>query len=394
MKRTLLRDQLVKGESFGAVNDYNGRSFLTEPSASITCRRMKEWLESLYHMKFAGNTLDLWVYALGSAIVVFLVLSLLFAVLGRRLKSLSQRTHTIADDLLSAMLESTKTLALLVASVWAGAQILDLGVMEAPLDFSLMIAVVLQFAIWGNRMVSAYIAFYTDARREENPGAVSVVHGLSFLVRLVIWSIALLLIFDNLGYNITALVAGLGIGGIAVGLALQNILGDLFASLSIVLDKPFVIGDFIIVGELMGGVEKIGLKTTRVRSLSGEQLIFSNSDLLSSRVRNFKRMQERRVPFGFGVVYQTAPEQLEEVPSMIRRIIESQDGTRFDRAHFKGFGESSYDFEVVYYINTPDYNAYMDVQQAINLGICRGFAERGIEFAYPTRTLYLNREEA
>jgi small-conductance mechanosensitive channel len=186
------------------------------------------------------------------------------------------------------------------------------------------------------------------------------------------------------------LVAGLGIGGIAVALALQNVLGDLFASLSIILDKPFVLGDFIIVGDLLGVVEKIGLKTTRVRSLSGEQLIFANSDLLSSRIRNFKRMQERRIAFGFGVLYQTKPEQLEAIPGMVKGIIEGQENARFDRAHFKGFGESAYDFEVVYFLNTPDYVAYMDCQQAINLGICRGLAERGVEFAYPTRTIYLH----
>ena len=156
----------------------------------------------------------------------------------------------------------------------------------------------------------------------------------------MIWALALLLVVDNLGYHVTALVAGLGVSGIAVALALQNILGDLFASLSIVLDKPFVIGDFIIVGDLLGVVERIGLKTTRVRSLSGEQLIFSNSDLLSSRIRNFKRMDERQVAFGFGVLYQTTPGQLESIPPMVREVIESTEGTRFDRVHFKSFGDS------------------------------------------------------
>jgi small-conductance mechanosensitive channel len=171
----------------------------------------------------------------------------------------------------------------------------------------------------------------------------------------------------------------------------QNILGDLFASLSIVLDKPFVVRDFIIVDEHLGEVEKIGIKTTRLRSLSGDQLIFSNSDLLNSRVRNFKRMYERRVPFTFGVIYQTTPEQLEAIPPMVKRIIEEIDNTRFDRAHFKNFGESSYDFEVVYFVVSPDYNVYMDIQQKINLGLCRGFAAAGIEFAYPTRTLFVTR---
>jgi small-conductance mechanosensitive channel len=143
---------------------------------------------------------------------------------------------------------------------------------------------------------------------------------------------------------------------------------------------------------MMVVVEKIGLKTTRIRSLSGEQLIFSNSDLLNSRIRNFKRMQERRVPFGFGVTYQTTPEKLEAIPPLVQSIIEKIEGLRFDRAHFKGFGESSYDFEVVYYINTPDYNAFMDAQQKINLALCRGFADLKIDFAYPTRTLYMQRE--
>ncbi|MDP4645196.1 MAG: mechanosensitive ion channel family protein [Opitutales bacterium] len=215
---------------------------------------------------------------------------------------------------------------------------------------------------------------------------------MSFIARLIIWAIALLLVVDNLGYDVTALVAGLGITGIAVALALQNILGDLFASLSIVLDKPFVIGDFIIVGDLLGVVERIGLKTTRVRSLSGEQLIFSNSDLLSSRVRNFKQMQERRIAFSIGVIYQTTPDQLEAIPPKIKEIVEDVENARFDRAHFKGFGDSSYDFEIVYYVLLADYLVYMDIQQNINLAICRWFAEEGIEFAYPTRTLHINRE--
>tara|TARA_B100001971_G_C18258786_1_gene584685 strand:+ start:2480 stop:3577 length:1098 start_codon:yes stop_codon:yes gene_type:complete len=354
---------------------------------------MTVWLDKIYHIEIAGNGLDHWIYALGTIFVLFLSLKLLFGVLKRRISSLSKRTSTIADDLLASALESTKSFVLFTAAVWGGARFLDSGEFDMYLDFALLIAVVLQAAIWANRMVSTYITFYTDARRDENPGAVSVVQGVSFLVRLVIWSVALLLVVDNLGYDVTALFAGLGIGGIAVALALQNILGDLFASLSIVLDKPFVIGDFIIVGNLMGVVEKIGLKTTRLRSLSGEQLIFSNTDLLSSRVRNYKRMQERRVPFEFGVIYQTTPDQLEAIPAMVKSIVESVEGLRFDRAHFKSFGASSYDFEVVYYINTPDFNAYMDAQQKINLALCRQFAEHGIDFAYPTRTIFINREE-
>src|SRR5690606_319662 len=187
----------------------------------------------------------------------------------------------------------------------------------------------------------------------------------------------------------TALIASLGVGGIAVALAAQNILGDLFSSLSIMFDKPFVVGDFIIVGEELGTVEKIGLKTTRVRSLHGEQLIFSNTDLLNSRIRNFKRMYQRRIVFSIGITYEPPYEKLKEVASMLRAIVQAHDLVRFDRAHFKGFGDSSLDFEVVYWVLDSDFNKYMDIQQAINLEIFRRFEEQGIAFAYPVRTVHL-----
>jgi small-conductance mechanosensitive channel len=200
------------------------------------------------------------------------------------------------------------------------------------------------------------------------------------------------LVLDNLGFNITTLVAGLGIGGIAVALALQNILGDLFASLSIVLDKPFVIGDFIIIDNYLGTIEHIGLKTTRIRSLSGEQLVFSNTDLLQSRIRNFKRMFERRVVFSIGVTYQTSADKLAKIPKMIKDIVESKDPVRFDRSHFKDYGDFSLNFETVYWVKSPEYNVYMDIQQAINLELYSKFEAEGIEFAYPTQTLFVTKE--
>jgi small-conductance mechanosensitive channel len=172
------------------------------------------------------------------------------------------------------------------------------------------------------------------------------------------------------------------------------VLGDLFASLSIVLDKPFVIGDFIIVGDHMGSVERVGLKTTRVRSLSGEQLVFSNSDLLNSRIRNYKRMFERRVGFTVGVTYQTPPDLLERAPGIIREIIEAEEGVRFDRSHFMQFADSSLNIETVYYVLSPDYNTYMDVHQRIGLAVFRRFGEEGLDFAYPTQTVFLEQTAA
>jgi small-conductance mechanosensitive channel len=182
-------------------------------------------------------------------------------------------------------------------------------------------------------------------------------------------------------------VASLGIGGIAVALAVQNILGDLFASLSITLDKPFSIGDFIVVGDFQGDVEDIGLKSTRVRSLSGEELVFANTDLLNSRIRNYKKLQERRIVFTVGVVYNTPSGKLEKIPGMLEEIIKPIPDTRFDRAHFKTLGDYSLDFEVVYYVLVPEYATYLDIQQRINLTIYKQFEDEGIEFAYPTQTV-------
>jgi small-conductance mechanosensitive channel len=199
---------------------------------------------------------------------------------------------------------------------------------------------------------------------------------------------------DNIpGVQVDTLIASLGIGGIAVALALQNILGDLFASLSITLDKPFVIGDFIIVDELMGEVERIGLKSTRLRSLSGEQLVFANADLLSSRIRNFKHMERRRASFKLGVTYATPPEKLARIPSLVQEIIQAQAQVTLDRVHFKEMGEFALIFEIVYYMEMPDYKLYMDTQETINLAICQRFAEEGIEFAYPTQTVFLKKPE-
>jgi small-conductance mechanosensitive channel len=197
------------------------------------------------------------------------------------------------------------------------------------------------------------------------------------------------LILANLGVEISTLVASLGVGGIAVALAAQNVLGDLFASLSIILDRPFEVGDFIVVGPQRGTVERIGLKTTRVRSLDGEQIVFGNADLLTSRVQNFKHLQERRVLLRFGVLYSSPAEAVAKVPGVVQRIIEAQENLRFERAHFSGFGASSLDFEVVYWCLSPDYVRFMDLQQAVNLALLQAVRTEGLDFAFPTQSLHL-----
>ena len=233
--------------------------------------------------------------------------------------------------------------------------------------------------------------FETNKKKSQVKNAVSLI---KFIARSIIWSIALLLCVENIGIDITALVAGLGIGGIAIALAAQNILSDLFASLAIVLDKPFEIDDYIVVGDISGTVEQIGIKTTRIRALSGEELVCSNADLLGSRVRNYKRMKERRAIFELGVVYQTPHNLLTKIPEIIEKIIESAEFARFDRANFKSFGDSSLLFEIVFYVSAPgnDYNEYMKVQQGINYEIFKKFEELKIDFAYPTQTLHISKE--
>lgn len=340
---------------------------------------------------FYENPVWAWFLALGIAIGVFFALHVLRGVGLRRLKILAERTKTEVDNVLIAMLSQTKAFFLVILALYAATLVLALPARaEAAFRTLAVLAFFAQIAFWGQSLITFWIDRYTKRKLAEDAATATTMGLLGFLAKLVLWMVIVLIALDHLGVEITTLIAGLGIGGIAVALAVQNVLGDLFASLSIVLDKPFVVGDFIIVDEYLGTVERIGLKTTRIRSLFGEQLVFSNNDLLRSRIRNYKRMYERRVVFSFGVTYQTPYEKLAAIPRIIREIIESQDQTRFDRAHFKEYGNFSLNFEVVYYVRSPDYNLYMDIQQAINLAIYNRFKEEGIEFAYPTQTVYVN----
>lgn len=344
---------------------------------------------------FYGNTLEQWLIALLVAAVVMVGLRIIKGVVSSRLRAFAEKTSTRLDDFFSDLLHRVKPFFLLAVALYAGSLFLTLPDDVAGVIRSLMIvALLLQGALWGTGVISFWINRYKEQKlKEEDAATATTFSALGFILRLVLWTIILLLALDNLGVNITTLVAGLGVGGVAVALAVQNILGDLFASLSIVIDKPFVMGDFIIVDEYLGTVEHIGLKTTRIRSLSGEQLVFSNNDLLQSRIRNFKRMYERRVVFSLGVVYQTPAEKLAAIPGIIREIVESQELTRFDRSHFKEYGDFSLNFETVYWVKVPDYNTYMDIHQAINLEIFRRFEKEGIQFAYPTQTLFITGEQ-
>ena len=346
-------------------------------------------MEYLTYM-FLNNSVLQWSLAVLVALVGFGVVYLVRRVLLSQLRRLQGRTDGDFDDVLSEAVSATRYWFIAIIAVWAGTLMLTLPELMR-LRFGRLIALVtlFQMGLWVAAAIRGYVRRLTEKRLENDPASVTTVRALGFLAVLIVWAAVVLVALDNLGVQVTAMVAGLGIGGVAIALAVQNILGDLFASLSIVLDKPFVYGDFVIVDDMLGTVEKIGIKTTRIRSLSGEQIVFSNSDLLNSRIRNYKRMFERRVVFTVGVVHATPREQVAAIPTMIREAVEAHSDLRFDRAHFFRFGESAYDYEVVYYVLDPSYNVYMDRQQAINLHIVDYFAEHGIRIAYPTRTLHV-----
>jgi len=257
-----------------------------------------------------------------------------------------------------------------------------------------LLALLIQVAIWSDALITFWVGCYEREHMAEDASRVTTVRALSIVGRLILVVIIVLLALDNIpGVEASALLGSLGITGIAVALAVQNVLSDLFASLSIALDRPFVIGDFIIVGDDSGTVEHIGLKSTRIRSLSGEQLVVSNNDLLSSRVRNYGRMSDRRVVFSVGVAAEIPSDKLEKIPSIIQEIIETQGQTRFDRAHFKEYGDFSLNFEVVYHVLDPSYGLHADIRQAINLATLRRFEEEGIGLPYPTQTVYVHGKE-
>jgi len=333
-----------------------------------------------------------WFLAAATLVILVIVLRLAKALIGRRARGIAEKRRLDSAELAANLIDATRFFFLVILSAYVASFALLLDVRAfATIRTAAIVALLIQVGIWGHVAVAFYVARYTTQRLLTDASSVTTVTALGVLARLVIISVVVLLALDNMGVNVTAMVAGLGIGGVAVALAAQNILGDLFASASIVLDKPFVMGDFVIVGDHMGTIERIGLKTTRLRSLSGEQLIFSNNDLLQSRIRNFKRMTERRVVFSIGVIYQTPYDQVAAIPTILRNTVESQENVRFDRAHFVAYGDFSLKFETVYYVLSPDYNRYMDIQQAINLTIYREFQRQGIEMAYPTQRIFVER---
>lgn len=338
--------------------------------------------------KWLGNSLEAWAYALALAVSINVVMGLVKWAIVTRGAKIAARTTSNFDDALVSIASRTKQILIFGVTLMIGTRYLELS---DQIDKTLMsvatVAGFMQLGLWLSGSLSFWVETY---RRKNSEGAAATsLSAVYFIGKLILWAIIIMLMLSNLGVDVTALVAGLGVGGIAVALAAQNILGDLFASLSIVIDKPFVIGDTILVDTYFGTVEHVGLKTTRLRSNTGEQIIVSNSDLLKTRIRNFKRMEERRMLFAFGVTFDATADQLASVPTIAKEIIDSMPEARFDRAHFKEIGADCLQYEVVYWMLKPDYLQSLDTQQAINLALYRSFGEAGIDFAFPSQTVYV-----
>ncbi|MDI9776250.1 mechanosensitive ion channel family protein [Pseudomonas fluorescens] len=326
--------------------------------------------------------------ALTVAILTFLVSRAAISFLLHRVRRWSEHDGALSH-VLAKVLSGTSNFLLFLASLLVGLGMLDLPERWLTRVGSLWFVVAaLQIGLWANRAIGLGLGHYFARHRAAGLNQGSALATLSaWGARVLLWSVVLLAMLSNLGVNITAFVASLGVGGIAVALAVQNILGDLFASLSIAVDKPFEVGDFIVIGPLAGTVEHVGLKTTRIRSLGGEQIVMANASMISSTIQNYKRLQERRIVFEFGLSYDTPTEAVKKAPGIVEEAIKAQEQVRFDRAHLRGFGKEALEFECVYIVKDPGYNLYMDIQQAINFRLLERFSKIGAKFAVPVRAI-------
>lgn len=353
----------------------------------------------IYELPYFG-VLDFTPYVI--AAILFGGLTLTFKIIQMivlaRLKILSEKTSTDIDDVLIDAVRGVRAWVYTLVALYVAIQPFTL-----PEWIDKVTTGIFLFAIvWQAIEVAVCFIDYATARFLEkdedgdgviDPNAATASHMVALIARIVLWALGGLFVLSNLGIEITSLIAGLGIGGIAIAFALQGILSDLFASFSIYFDKPFRVGDFVMIGTDSGTVERIGIKSTRLRTLQGEELVVSNAELTTARVNNFKKLEERRIVMNFGITYETSYDLVKEVPNMVTRIFEVIDGARLDRVHFTTFGDSALLYEAVYYVESADYTKYLDIQQKVNFDLMDKFAELGIEFAYPTQTVHVKKGE-
>ena len=336
-----------------------------------------------------GNSLTDWLVAGIVAIAVWSGLWVLRRLFASRYKKYSGASRPAPIRLITFLVGNTTQLLFLGAALYAAQESLTLpDRFQRGVDNVALMLFLVQVGLWAGLA----LRFYLEMKELER-GADRVFAGslniINFIARMLIWSLLILVALENFGVNITALLAGLGVGGVAVALALQNVLGDLFASLSIALDKPFVVGDSLVIDTFIGKVEHIGIKTTRLRSETGEQIVLSNADILKSRVRNFARAQELRALATIRVPYETPADKLKSIPALLESIVRDQANARFERCHLKTLGDSALHFELSYFVLQPNLNPLLDLQQAVNFRIIDEFRRLGVEFDYPTQRLIL-----
>ena len=353
-----------------------------------------DFIEYLQSQTFAGNTYFAYSLAGAVSLIVFLTLWIFRSIIFMRVQSIAGHTRTSLDDAIVQSLATMNSFLFFCISIYAATQILSVpDTLQKWINYAVLIVAI----IYAARALQKILEYALNKIIEKN-GQSELLDDtaqpfIATTASIIVWIIAFLLILQNVGFNITTLLGGLGIAGIAIGFALQNVLSDMFAYVSIFLDKPFKIGDFIIVGTDMGTVQHIGIKSTRIKTLEGQELIMSNKELVESRINNYKRMERRRVVFSFGIAYETPIEKVKKIPGTVEEIISTMNDTTFDRAHFHQFGDFSLTFEVVYYLEISDYALYMDRQQEINLALMTYFEKNKIRFAYPTQRVYAKVEK-
>jgi len=345
--------------------------------------------QSLFNRNFLDIPLISWITACGVAVSAYFVMHTFIGFFKRRLTADSYPGTAHVAKLIPQILGSTSNITLIITSVLIGVAVLDMPARWSDrVNHLWFLAFGLQLALWINKTIKVLSKRYFNSMATDGAPASRVSHTIIvWALQFVLWVVFALAMLSNVGINVSAFIASLGIGGIAIALAVQNVLGDLFASLAIAVDKPFEVGDAININGISGTVEHVGLKTTRLRADSGEQIVIANADLLKNTIRNFKRMKDRRVQLLVKVASDTPPDVLEQVPPMLRKIVEEQPEVRFDRAHLKLFDRSSIEFEVIYFVLRPEYGLYMDTQQAVNLKIMRELLARDISFSDPVQKI-------
>ncbi|MBU1202446.1 mechanosensitive ion channel family protein [Patescibacteria group bacterium] len=354
-----------------------------------------DFLQTLEEISIWSNTGYDYMIAIFIFFGLIIVLKVFQIIILSHLQKLALRSKTDIDDMLIEVFKKVKPPFYFFVALYFGVKFLNISELIARVIYILFLV----FVVWEIIQVMSRILDFSIRKflqknqedGEDNQHAESTVRLMMVIIKAILWVIGLLLVLSNLGINVTSLVAGMGIGGIAIALALQSVLSDLFSAFSIYIDKPFQVGDFIMIGSDKGEVEKIGLKTTRIRTLQGEQLVVSNQELTSARIQNFRRMQNRRVSFNLGVTYDTKSDKLEKIPHIIEEVVSQVKLAKFDRCHFVEYSDSALIFEVVFFINNREMTDYLNARQEINLGIYKRFAKEKIEFAYPTQTIHLQK---